>query len=160
MKADLGNIIHQLRTSRNHSQEVMASKLNVSRQAISKWENNMSAPDLVTLQIIAEVYGIQISYFTEENVKTDNKIDSKIRSVFFSDTFLYRIIIGFISILSVVFFGVFSLFVTTPNLILNVRKKKIFWIAFYIFLVGVGFYILMTILFPGLMPYSIDVKIG
>ena len=42
----LGEKIYNLRTSKNLSQGDLAEMLGVSRQSISKWENNSAMPDL------------------------------------------------------------------------------------------------------------------
>ena len=43
---DFGKQIKKIRTDRGLTQEQMAGMLNVSRQAISNWENNKNLPDL------------------------------------------------------------------------------------------------------------------
>ncbi len=45
-KMNLGENIRNLRKGHNLSQEELAEKINVSRQAVSKWESNLSYPDL------------------------------------------------------------------------------------------------------------------
>ena len=42
----IGNIIRELRCSRNLTQEQLAENLNITAQAISKWENNIGMPDI------------------------------------------------------------------------------------------------------------------
>ena len=50
----LSNNLKSIRKSRKITQEALASKLNVTRQTISKWENGQSVPDAESLtQIIA-----------------------------------------------------------------------------------------------------------
>ena len=41
----IGERIYDLRNRNNMSQGALADKLNVSRQTISKWENNMCLPE-------------------------------------------------------------------------------------------------------------------
>ena len=45
----IGENIQTLRKSRGLSQEALAAQLRVSRQAVSKWENNLSCPDITIL---------------------------------------------------------------------------------------------------------------
>lgn len=54
----LGNKIQRLRKNKNMTQQALAQKLSVSCQAVSKWERNISAPDIATLPIIARFFGI------------------------------------------------------------------------------------------------------
>lgn len=54
----LGNKIRTLRKNKNITQEKLAEILNVSTQAISKWENKQSLPDVELLPVIARYFGI------------------------------------------------------------------------------------------------------
>lgn len=62
---DLGEKIKSERKKRNISQQKIADYLNISRQAISRWENNISLPDLNTLILIAKYFEIPLESFTE-----------------------------------------------------------------------------------------------
>ena len=50
--------IRELRGERGWSQEQMAEKLNVSRQAITKWETGAGTPDIENLAAIAQLFGV------------------------------------------------------------------------------------------------------
>lgn len=54
----LGNKIQMLRKNKNMTQQELAQKLSVSSQAVSKWERNISSPDVTMLPIIARFFGI------------------------------------------------------------------------------------------------------
>lgn len=51
----VGERIAELRKEKNMTQEALAAALNVSSQAISKWENNATMPDISLLPRIAEL---------------------------------------------------------------------------------------------------------
>lgn len=53
-----GSRLAQLRKSRNMTQEDLAECLNISAQAVSKWENDLTSPDLETLLKLAEIFGV------------------------------------------------------------------------------------------------------
>ena len=57
---NIGERIYNLRTQADMSQGDLAEKLNVSRQSVSKWENNNSTPEIEKLVLIAEVFGITV----------------------------------------------------------------------------------------------------
>ncbi|MGG7178540.1 DUF3955 domain-containing protein [Clostridium paraputrificum] len=57
---DFGKQIKQLRLERNLTQEQMAKKLNISRQAISNWENNKNLPDLEMIITISKVFSLSL----------------------------------------------------------------------------------------------------
>ena len=56
----LGNEIKRLRKNRGMSQSALAEVLNVTAQSISKWESNISFPDISQLPSIASFFGITI----------------------------------------------------------------------------------------------------
>ena len=57
---DLGKKILELRKKENLSQEQLAEKINVSRQAITKWENDNGIPDIDNLISLSKVMGISL----------------------------------------------------------------------------------------------------
>lgn len=57
---NLGERIYTLRTERNLSQGDLADALDVSRQSISKWENNNSVPDLDKLVKLSTLFGVSL----------------------------------------------------------------------------------------------------
>lgn len=57
---ELNNKIAELRKTSGLTQEALAAKLGVSYQAVSKWENGLSCPDVLLLPKIADIFGISI----------------------------------------------------------------------------------------------------
>lgn len=58
----IGERIAELRTRKNLSQGDLASALSVSRQAISKWENDQSSPDTIHLIQLADLLDTEVAY--------------------------------------------------------------------------------------------------
>lgn len=58
MAKTIGNIIRELRCSRNLTQEQLAEHLNITAQAVSKWENNIGMPDISQVVPIAYFFGV------------------------------------------------------------------------------------------------------
>ena len=56
----LGNRIRKMRIKAGLTQEQLAEKLAVSGQSVSKWENEISMPDIMLLPDIAEIFGVSI----------------------------------------------------------------------------------------------------
>ncbi len=72
----LSENIKNLRKEKGMSQEELASKLNVVRQTVSKWEQNLSVPDSEMLIKIAEVFEVPVSRLLGETVEeTDTKTE-------------------------------------------------------------------------------------
>lgn len=57
---ELGNKIKTLRLKAGLTQEKLADELNVSFQTVSKWENNVCAPDISMLPKLSVFFGVTI----------------------------------------------------------------------------------------------------
>ena len=58
MEYSLGKKIAELRKARGMTQEALAEKMGVSAQAVSKWENDLSCPDVMSLRPLANLFGV------------------------------------------------------------------------------------------------------
>jgi len=65
----LGERISQYRNNCGLTQKELGEKLNVSAQAVSKWENGLSEPDVDTIKNLCTVFGITVSELFDENAK-------------------------------------------------------------------------------------------
>ncbi len=63
----LGEQIHSLRTARNLSQVQLASRLGVTKQSVSNWENNNILPSVDMLKQIANFFNCSTDYLLEMN---------------------------------------------------------------------------------------------
>lgn len=84
----IGEKIKKKRKELNLTQEYLAKELNISRQAISKWEKEMSYPSMENLVKLSEIFGVDIEYFKKDNDEKEN--DSLISKIFWD--FLYAAI--------------------------------------------------------------------
>ena len=57
---ELGKKIKQLRFKAGMTQEQLAEKLGIGPQSVSKWENAVAMPDISTLPLLAEIFGVTI----------------------------------------------------------------------------------------------------
>lgn len=73
----LGTRISTLRTAQKYSQEYLAEKLDVSRQAVSKWENDMSSPDTKNLIRLAELFGVSVEYLATGKESSNIRVKEK-----------------------------------------------------------------------------------
>lgn len=60
MSETLGKRIAYLRHEKNMKQDELAEKLGVSPQAVSKWENDISCPDISILPALAKCLGVTV----------------------------------------------------------------------------------------------------
>ena len=72
----LGEIISSLRKEKNMTQNDLAEKMNVTDKAVSKWERNLSCPDVNSIPKLAEILGVSVEELLNAQTKQDdNKID-------------------------------------------------------------------------------------
>lgn len=78
MTLETANRLYELRKKHDLSQEELAEKLGVSRQAVSKWERGEASPDTDNLIALAKIYGLSLDeiIYGERN-ETDERSDEK-----------------------------------------------------------------------------------
>ena len=59
-RMELSKRIKELRTEKGWSQEVLAERIYVSRQTISNWETEKSYPDVQSLLILSNIFGVSL----------------------------------------------------------------------------------------------------
>lgn len=63
--------LKELRKNKGYTQEELATKINVVRQTISKWEKGLSVPDADSIQKIAEVLDVEVSQLLGAQIETE-----------------------------------------------------------------------------------------
>ena len=58
---DTKEILYELRTKKGMSQDEVAEKVFVTRQAVSRWENGETVPNTETLKLLSELFGVSIN---------------------------------------------------------------------------------------------------
>lgn len=72
----IGNRISTLRKQMKYSQEYVAEKLGISRQAVSKWEKDITKPDTKNIILLADLFNSSVEYLlVGSEFVSDNKID-------------------------------------------------------------------------------------
>lgn len=66
----IGERILTIRKDKSISQGQLAQALNVSRQAVSKWENDLTAPDTINLIRLADILDTDVEYLATGNHAT------------------------------------------------------------------------------------------
>lgn len=89
----LADKIIRLRKKNGWSQEELAEKMNISRQAVSKWEAAQSTPDLGKILILGNLFGVTTDYLLKDEIEdeefTENIEDSTGRCVTMEDANAY-----------------------------------------------------------------------
>lgn len=89
MQETFGQRLQRLRKQANLTQEEVAAKLNITFQAVSKWENDVSAPDISVLNELSDILNVSLDellgkqpitqYVPEQNRKDINKMFVRIK---------------------------------------------------------------------------------
>lgn len=91
MKETFGQRFLRLRKEKGLTQDQIAQRVNISPQAVSKWENDVSSPDISILSDLADILGVsldtllgkessnEVTMLKEEDVKDLSKLVLKIK---------------------------------------------------------------------------------
>lgn len=71
----LADKIMEERKKNGWSQEELADKLSVSRQAVSKWESAQSVPDLQRVIQLAEIFNVSTDYLLKDEVEAPSPME-------------------------------------------------------------------------------------
>lgn len=91
MNIKISNRLVELRKKNGYSQEELADKLGISRQAVSKWERAEASPDTDNLILLAKIYNVSLDELLnvdDEDVETivkDNKEEVKGDEIYIDD---------------------------------------------------------------------------
>lgn len=82
----LADKIVKLRKKNSWSQEELAEKMNVSRQAVSKWESAQTIPDLEKILQLSRLFGVTTDYLLKdeidnEELTSDNSSDTTVKRI-------------------------------------------------------------------------------
>ncbi len=77
---EIGNIIKQKRIKASMTQDQLAERLGISPQSVSKWENEISMPDIALLPEISEIFGVSVDELfglneTEKLRRIENRLE-------------------------------------------------------------------------------------
>ena len=65
----IGEKIVEARRAKNLTQEQFAELLGVTRQSISRWEQNQAYPEMEKILHLSDILGVSCDYLLKENVK-------------------------------------------------------------------------------------------
>ena len=85
----LADKIIELRKKNGWSQEELAEKLGVSRQAVSKWEGAQSVPDIQRILEMSKLFGVSTDYLLKDDMEYSSEVITE--SAAESDSALHRV---------------------------------------------------------------------
>ena len=77
MNESMGSVIARKRKELGLTQEQLATALGISFQAVSKWENDISCPDIGSIPRLAEVLGVSVEELMRVNNTAANEKPKK-----------------------------------------------------------------------------------
>ena len=72
MKKTLGMMIAELRKEKGMTQLELAEKMGVTDKAVSKWERDLSCPDINSLPNLAEILGVSVDELMQIKREAEN----------------------------------------------------------------------------------------
>ena len=104
----LSEKLYKLRKNSGLSQEQLAEQLNVSRQAISKWESGTAVPESEKLITISNYFGVSVDYLLKDD--EEDKAKAIVSVMEEKPRMIAGIIICIAGIISMVIWGLLSIF--------------------------------------------------
>ena len=129
---NLGAQIRKQREDKKWSQQVLADKLHISRQSISKWEQNTALPSFTNIVTMSELFGISLDEFIKSDTQLVEKIDAKMKMSKILKAIIISAIIAFImfiglKISSIDVYNISSYFTDLGAVFLIVIMFKLDW---------------------------------
>ena len=154
----IGERIYELRKQKNMSQGDLADALDVSRQTISKWENNSSVPELDKIIRLSELFSISTDFIlrgsdaskTVKDEKTETIIKEKtvivekstdIRTIFATGLFINAMFFLFLNPKQ---FHISVLFASVAAILLLCKKHAVYFSLWPVFIYSSVFFSLTT----------------
>ena len=92
---NLADKILKLRKENNMSQEELAEKLQVSRQAISRWEMSSAMPDAINILQISKLFKVTTDYLLNDDYTNENNVTNNQTG---NENGIKKILVGLISL--------------------------------------------------------------
>ncbi|MGU3373098.1 helix-turn-helix domain-containing protein [Bacillus mycoides] len=122
---NLGSQLKKFRESKSFSQEDVARKVGVTRQAVYKWESNKSYPDIDNLILLSKLYEVTIDELIKGSEDAREELDKKDKDEECEDDENendFGFFIGIVLIFTGIFIGIegISLFITIFGMLIMV----------------------------------------
>ena len=152
---NVGKYLRSLRLNEGITQRELAAKMNVTHQAVSRWENGKSIPDVDTLRLLGEFYGVSMDEILQvENgeKKKDSFLDKHGRklAIIVTPIVVFPIMYYYLFFQHIAFISVYVVFVSIAIILLLVFLKKYFRIiTLALLVVVIGLFINTRVSNPG-----------
>ncbi|CDN39351.1 helix-turn-helix domain-containing protein [Bacillus thuringiensis] len=119
---NLGTQLKKFRELKSFSQEDVARKVGVTRQAVYKWESNKSYPDIDNLILLSELYEVTIDELIKGSANAREELEKKDKCEDDDEENDFGFFIGIALIFVGIFIGIegISLFITILGMLIMV----------------------------------------
>ena len=119
MNIDIGSKIKTLRLSKSMTQDQLAKALHVSAQAVSKWENGKSYPDIHSLLLLSALFDVSLDQLIKGDLETmKQEVNAADVRAMNRDAIIYTVLLAATIILPVPLLKWFDLYGLIPELLL------------------------------------------
>lgn len=119
MNIDIGSKIKTLRLSKSMTQEQLAKALHVSAQAVSKWENGKSYPDIHSLLLLSALFDVSLDQLIKGDLETmKQEVNAADVKAMNRDAIIYTVLLAATIILPVPLLKWFDLYGLIPELLI------------------------------------------
>ena len=119
MNIDIGSKIKTLRLSKSMTQEQLAKALHVSAQAVSKWENGKSYPDIHSLLLLSALFDVSLDQLIKGDLETmKQEVNAADVKAMNRDAIIFSILLAAMIILPVPLLKWFDLYGLIPELLI------------------------------------------
>lgn len=119
MNIDIGSKIKTLRLSKSMTQEQLAKALHVSAQAVSKWENGKSYPDIHSLLLLSALFDVSLDQLIKGDLETmKQEVNAADVKAMNRNAIIYTVLLAATIILPVPLIKWFGLYGLIPELLL------------------------------------------
>lgn len=119
MNIDIGSKIKTLRLSKSMTQEQLAKALHVSAQAVSKWENGKSYPDIHSLLLLSALFDVSLDQLIKGDLETmKQEVNAADVKAMNRDAIIYTVLLAATIILPVPLLKWFGLYGLIPELLI------------------------------------------
>ena len=134
---EIGKQIKKHRTELGLSQEEFADKIFVTRQSVSNWENDKNYPDINSLVLMAEIFGVSLDSLVKgdiekmqeeikkEDIEYFNKANRRLTLAFVWDFFMLVPMIKLFKIWGAVIYGIVFILGFIEAIKVEKQKKKL-----------------------------------
>lgn len=104
---EIGKKLKEARLNKDLTQEVIAEKLNVSRQTISNWENEKTYPDIISVIELSNLYSISLDDLLKGDDEMMEHLQESTNVVKSNQKLLRAIILNIIVVILLITLGMF-----------------------------------------------------